>query len=337
MKKNLVYIGNNLRRKDSNPTYMQALSLKLSEHGYCVFTASAKYNKALRLIDMLTVVWKQRKKTDYVIIDTYSTQNFYYALAVGKLCRILKLNYIPILHGGNLPRRLKKSPKLAQKYFNGAYVNISPSDYLKEAFARAGITGVRCIPNGLNLSEFKFIKRDSYSPKLFWLRSFAELYNPAMAVQAYAHLKKEYSKASLCMAGPAVDSSHEACKNMARELNLKVDFKGKLSRANWINFSKKYSIFINTSNFDNTPLSVIEAMALGLVVVSTNVGGMPYLINHNEDGLLVPANDSKAMAAAIGKILTDTSLAKNLVNNARTKALRFDWEKVIPLWDAVLK
>ncbi len=337
MKKNLVYIGNNLRRKDTNPTYMQALAKKLSQTGYSLTLASGKTNKVARILDMLKTVWSERKALDYVLIDTYSTQNFYYAIAVGWLCRKLKLDYIPILHGGNLPNRLKKSPRLSKSFFNGSKINISPSAYLQEQFNKAGFSNIACIPNAISLEQFKFKERTKLQPNLLWVRSFVSIYNPLMAVHTAIELSKIVPNVSLCMAGPEVDSSLKACRELARISDVDIQFKGKLTREEWTTLAADYAIFINTANFDNTPLSVIEAMALGLPIVSTNVGGMPYLINNNKDGILVANNNPKAMAQAIAKLLTDSTMANTLCKNAQAKANSFDWLKVLPLWEAVLK
>jgi glycosyltransferase involved in cell wall biosynthesis len=92
-------------------------------------------------------------------------------------------------------------------------------------------------------------------------------------------------------------------------------------------------IFLNTSNVDNTPVSVLEAMACGLCVISTDVGGMRYLIEDGTDGLLVPHGNGEAMAAAIRLLISDRGLAAHISANARRKALRYDSSVVIPVWE----
>jgi glycosyltransferase involved in cell wall biosynthesis len=94
-------------------------------------------------------------------------------------------------------------------------------------------------------------------------------------------------------------------------------------------------IFLNTTFIDNTPISLIEAMACGLCVVSTNVGGIPFLLDNCVDGILVPENDQNAMTNAILKILAEPDFASNLSMNAREKAEKFDWAVVLPQWESI--
>ena len=91
-------------------------------------------------------------------------------------------------------------------------------------------------------------------------------------------------------------------------------------------------IFLNTTNFDNTPVSVLEAMACGLSVVSTNVGGIPFLLEHEVDSLLVPPDQPTLMANAVQRLLSEPGLATRLSQVARHKVEKFDWEFVLPLW-----
>jgi glycosyltransferase involved in cell wall biosynthesis len=77
-------------------------------------------------------------------------------------------------------------------------------------------------------------------------------------------------------------------------------------------------------------------MALGLPVVSTNVGGMPFLIQDGVQGLLVPPNDVTAMSDAIIRLFEDTKLRDTLIANARHQVAQFDWHEVKGLWHAIL-
>ncbi|MBA3257451.1 MAG: glycosyltransferase family 4 protein, partial [Pyrinomonadaceae bacterium] len=90
------------------------------------------------------------------------------------------------------------------------------------------------------------------------------------------------------------------------------------------------------TNVDNAPVSVLESMACGLCVVSTNVGGIPYLLKHEEDALLVPPDDAQAMAAAVRRIYSEPGLAERLSRKGRAKVEQFDWSAILPQWEALL-
>jgi glycosyltransferase involved in cell wall biosynthesis len=96
-------------------------------------------------------------------------------------------------------------------------------------------------------------------------------------------------------------------------------------------------IFLNTTDVDNTPVSVIEAMACGLCIVSTDVGGIPYLLRDGYNALLVRPDDAAGMAKAVRRILRDPELSASLSVNARRTAEQFDWSVTLPKWDHLLR
>ncbi|MDX1754183.1 MAG: glycosyltransferase family 4 protein [Salinimicrobium sediminis] len=285
---------------------------------------------------MLWTLYKNRKTADFVLIDTYSTQNFWYAYAVGRLCQKLNLKYIPILHGGELPNRLESSPEASKKLFGKAALNVAPSLYMKTIFQQAGFTNVRYIPNSINLKDYHYKERNELRPKLLWVRAFAEIYNPLQALKVLELLLPEYPDAELCMIGPKKDDSWKDCIRYAKLYRLPVRFPGRLSKEDWTALAADFDIFLNTTNIDNTPVSVIEAMALGIPVISTKVGGLPYLISADIDGILVPPNDPERMAAAVKNILQDPERSLERTHAARKKVEAFDWERVKEMWKGVL-
>lgn len=333
MKRRIVYIGNKMTGwKDRTLTTLDTLSRQLNSEGYEVITASSYRWKLFRLLHMLWTVWAKSAKNDVVLIDTYSTQNFWYAVTTAWLCRVKGVQYIPILHGGNLPERVRKSPKYSQRLFGKAYRNVAPSPYLFEAFKEADFNNLILIPNTLEIENYPFKERRHLSPKLLWVRSFAEIYNPFLAIRVLEQLLTKFPEATLCMVGPDKDGSLTRCKTYVEQRKLPVTFTGKLSKEAWRTLAADYDIFINTTNFDNTPVSVLEGMALGLPVVSTNVGGIPFLLKNGEEALLVPPDEVLPFVSAVQRLLESPELAKHLSMSGRKKTENFDWPVVKQKW-----
>lgn len=332
MTKKILYIGNKLSGKGNTVTSIETLGAFLETEGYTIYYASSKKNKIVRMLDMVVQTLKYAKKVDYVLIDTYSTLNFWYAVVVSQLCRLFKVKYIPKLHGGNLPNRLKNSPFLCKLIFKHAHINVAPSKYLYDSFKMFGYDNLVYIPNTIQLSNYTFENKTFDVPRLLWVRSFSKIYNPMMALHVLELIRLNYPTATLTMVGPKKDESYEEVIQYAETNKLGVEFTGKLSKKKWTALAKSKNVFINTTHYDNTPISVIEAMALGLPIISTNVGGIPYLIEHNENGYLVNDSDSKAMAMQIEAIFKGKSTVDQVVLAARIHVSEFDWEKVKIQW-----
>ncbi len=332
----ILYIGNKLSKYGVTPTSVETLGAKLQEIEE-VLSISDKKNKVNRFFDAIFTIIKNRKKINLVLIDTYSTSNFYYALVSSLMSRLFSIPYVPILHGGALPDRLKASPYLSGVLFKNAAINISPSHYLLEVFQSAGFN-TKYIPNFIETGLYPTKRREKLSPRLLYVRSFHEIYNPKMAIRALAILQKKYSDIELCMVGPNKDGSKKEVEDLATELGVSEHLKitGKLSKEAWIALSADYDIFINTTNYDNLPVSIIEAMCLGFSIVSTNAGGLPFLIEDGTDGLLVDKNDAGAMAEKITKLLENSDLSNEISKNAIEKGNSFDWEIIKEGWKKLI-
>jgi len=330
----ILYIANNLNCQ--NPTTTILLSKILKKLGFKVVISSDKKNKIVRLLTMCLAVFKH-KNASFILIDTYSTYNFYYALVISQLARLLSIKYIPILHGGNLPHRLDAKPFLSKLIFNNSYLNVSPSRYLEFEFGKRSFQTVY-IPNPIDLKNYKFKLREKIQPKLLWVRAFDKIYNPKMAIDVISILKDKYPLIELCMVGPDKDGSFKKIKNLATKYGIvnQVKFTGYLKKKDWILLASHYNIFLNTSNFDNMPISVIEAMALGLPVISTSVGGMPYLIDNNKNGILTPKNNPKKMAEEIINLIESPKKYEKIAINARALVTDFDFEIIKEKWLKIL-
>jgi glycosyltransferase involved in cell wall biosynthesis len=196
------------------------------------------------------------------------------------------------------------------------------------------------LPNPLNLESYRYRPRDHASSKLVWLRAFHKIYNPTLAPRVVKQLAGEFPEIHLNMIGPDKgDGSAKDVRQVISELEIsrRISQTGVVAKAQVPHYLNSGDVFLNTANVDNTPVSVLEAMACGLCVVSTNVGGIPYLLEHEIDALLVPPDDTQAMAAAVRRILLSPQFAESLSRNARKKAESHDWLIILPQWERLFE
>jgi len=336
-KSTLLYVGNKLSHCGFTPGVIETLGPLLEAEGYKVFYAGTFKNKILRLLEMLFKTLTTGRKVDYILIDTYSTSAFWYAYMAGRVAKLVRTKYIPILHGGSLPDRLVRSKRSCDRLFKNSYANVAVSGYLRYEFEKAGYSTV-VIPNSIDISLYPFKKREYPRAKLLWVRSFHRQYNPNMAAVVLSELLKNHPDAELCMVGPDKDGSMNEFKTFINSIGIAkhVTITGKLSKEEWIKLSENYDFFINTTNVDNTPVSVIEAMALGMIIVTTDAGGIPYLVSNEKDAIVVERDKSSTMAQKINGLI-DTSLKSvNFSMNARIKAESFDSKNIIKPWKEIL-
>jgi glycosyltransferase involved in cell wall biosynthesis len=90
-----------------------------------------------------------------------------------------------------------------------------------------------------------------------------------------------------------------------------------------------FDVFCLPSLFEGMPVSLLEAMAQGLPVVATAVGGVPEVATHEEDALLVPPSDANALAGALLRLLSDAELREVLRRTAWTTAERFEIQTMV--------
>lgn len=334
-KRTIVYIDNFLAEHGATPTTGVTLTKLFEKEGYHVVRAGTKISKRARLLEMLGAI--RRNRGAIILIAVYSTSAFYFAWACARLCRLLGVQYISCLHGGNLPQRITKNAGLCAQIFAHSYTNVVVSGYLQASLNQHGWPSI-LIPNSINIAQYPFLHRTTVQPRLLWVRSFHQIYNPQLAIHLVTALAVNYPTVTLTMVGPDKDGSLDACQKLAAKLGVhdKITFTGRLAVNEWVALSAKHDIFINTTNFDNLPVSVIEAMALGLPVISTNVGGLPYLVNNGQNGLLVNPNSTDEFIDAINSILSDSSFTASLSMEARNTAERFSELHVMQLWNKLL-
>ena len=221
--------------------------------------------------------------------------------------------------------------------FDHSYANVAPSGYLHAMFAKFNYKSV-LIPNNIQIKNYEFCSRTAVVPKILWVRSYHKIYNPQLAIHAVNELYKSNKQVRLCMVGPDKDGTLQLCKELVVKYGLEevVELKGKLSKTEWIELSKNYDLFLNTTTTDNMPISVMESMALGLPVVSTNVGGLPYLLEDKVDSLMFEDGAIQQLVECINQLCSNPELVHSLSCNGRQKVLRYDWAVVSAQWKQLI-
>lgn len=336
---NILLIGNFLSLTGGSRGVCEDLAPRLEAIGYRVLTASDKKARLPRLLHMVQTAWKYRQNYDVALVDVYSGLAFLWTEAVCLVLRQARKPYILTLRGGNLPSFAQRWSGRVRTLLGSAAAVTTPSCYLQEQMHKYR-ADLRLLPNPLDLSAYQFRKRSHPLPHLVWLRAFHALYNPSLAARVVALLRVSFPDIRLTMVGPdKEDGSLQTFQRVATDLDVTacIRLTGGIPKSEVPVALQQGDIFLNTTNVDNTPVSIIEAIACGLCVVSTNVGGIPYLLDDEQDALLVPPDDPDAMAAAVARLLTEPGLAERLSHNARRKVVQFDWSVVLPQWQMLLE
>ena len=333
--KSILRIGNHLSIDHANKNVWHYMAEKLSARGWQVITTSSQQNQALRLLDMLSTVYTQRHEYVLAQIDVFSGKAFIYAEACSQLLKWLGKPMVLTLHGGGLPEFAAKHPVRVKRLLQRADAIVTPSPFLQNSL-REYAPDIRLINNPIDISQGIYRQRSAAQPKIIWVRAFHEIYNPEMALKVLAGLFSEFPESHLTMIGPV--KSHvcmQSVRTLAKELHVEdhLEIITGVPHAEVSKLLDKADIFLNTSNYDTAPRSILEAMLNGLCVVSTNVGGIPYLGTNNQEFLLVPPGDHLAMANAIRRVLTEPELASRLSSNAHKKAEQDDWGIILPIWE----
>lgn len=338
MTPSLLMVGNFLSKSTGGRSVCEDLALGLTACGWRVITTSTRVSRIQRVADMMSTSLLRRRRYDVALLDVYSGAAFLWAEAVSAELRLLRCPTVLTLHGGNLPVFSTRHHRSVDRLLKGAAAVTTPSAYLREHM-RVFRPDIRLIPNGLWLQNYASRDRAQTRPRLVWLRALHSIYNPVLAVETVHRLTARFPDVELRMIGAdKKDGSYEAVLARIRELGLddKITLTGPVQKSEVPAALAWGDIFLNTTNIDNTPVTVLEAMACGLCVVSTNVGGIPYLLNDGSDGLLVPPDDPRLMAEAVTRILDEPELADYLRHRAHVKAQNFGWDTVLPQWEHLL-
>jgi len=242
------------------------------------------------------------------------------AIVIAKLFgRPVILNY----HSGEAPDHLRRSALARRVMRDWVDLNVVPSTFLRDVLASFGIPA-RTVPNTIDPRQFAYRVRDPLRPWILSTRNFEPIYNVAVVLRAFARVQARRADATLTLIGSG--SQEPALRALAAQLNLRrVTFAGRVPPSDINRYYAEADIYVQTPAIDNMPLSMLEAFASGLPVVSTGVGGVPAILTHGVHGLLAPADDDEAVAAHVMTLLESPAYARQLAAAARQTCAGYEW------------
>ncbi|MDB4906527.1 MAG: putative glycosyltransferase [Gemmatimonadetes bacterium] len=334
----LLAIGNFLSTAGRYRSAIEDITDRLEARGWIVRRASHEPARLPRLLDIATTAWRARGAVDLAIVDVFSGPGFLLAEAACAVLRVSRVPYVLILRGGGLPAYARRHPRRVGALLRSARAITVPSPYLAETMKEYGAP-LTLVRNALELGSYAFRLRSHLEPRIVWLRAFHELYNPSLAPRILARLLDRFPHAHLTMIGPDKgDGSRQATEAVAAELGVlgSISFVNGLPKSDVPGALQDADILLNTTTVDNTPVSLLEGMASGLCVVTTSVGGIPYLFGDGRDARFFPSDDEVSGARAITELLEDRELALRISSGGRATAALHDWAVVLPEWERVL-
>jgi L-malate glycosyltransferase len=284
----------------------------------------------VRLPARLFALWDAARRSEIVHIFSGSHSSFLLAtLPAWCVARLLGRRTLIHYHSGRADEHLRRSP-VARHVLRRTDGVAVPSRYLAGIFASYGIP-TEVVPNAIDAAGLRYRNRPVIHPVLVCTRNFEPGYAVDLVVRAFADIKHEHRSARLLLAGTG--SREAAIRAIVRDLDIgDVEFCGAVPRNRIGELLDRADVFVNASRIDNMPVSILEAFAAGLPVVSAASGGIPYLVEHERTGLLSEVGDVHALAHNVRRVIDDPLLASRLAGNAREESSRYEWPAIRAAW-----
>ena len=245
------------------------------------------------------------------------------------VARALNKRVVLHYHSGEADAHLAEWGRLVHPWLKLADEIVVPSEYLAGIFAGHGYQ-TQVIRNVVDVSRFAFRARRPLRPRLLSTRNLEPYYRVDVVLDAFARVRAQLPEATLTVVGSG--SEETRLRRLAGE---GVRFVGRVDQESMPRLYAEADIFLNASVVDNQPVSILEAFAAGLPVISTPTGDIAAMVRHNDTGLVVPPLDPAAMASAVFELVGNPTKALDLANRAHQEMARYTWPSVRGEWASV--
>jgi glycosyltransferase involved in cell wall biosynthesis len=273
-------------------------------------------------------LYRLLKKERYDILNTLLFHASVIGIFIGKIVKVPYIiesrHYSDLMYKYNLRLR-QLLDRITSKRFNGIIAVSNAAKEVLTNYEKVDTNKITVIYNGINIDIFKFIiKQREQTRKALGIEdkivlSYTAHLRPEKGhkylLEAISEIKDQYTNVVLLLMGDGVLRSD--LDALTRQLNIedKVRFLG--YRKDIPALLSAADIYVHTSVVEGFGIAIIEAMAIGLPVVATNVGGIPEIITNGENGILVPPENPQALAKAIVDLIEHPEKRKILAEKGK--------------------
>lgn len=267
-----------------------------------------------------------RQTAPDVVHSSCVEANFHCLLAArlaGTKIKLLAEEVGTLTNGAGEPTRSWKARKIAQMIWRGADQILAISEAVKQDVVRlekADAAKVTVIPYYIDFDRFSFaVSEEKRSGREFVVGSigrFSPEKGQKILLKAFRLVSRKNENVKLWLVGDGAE--RETLQTLARELEIsrRVEFLG--MRSDIPELLRQMDLLVQSSHYEGLGIAIQEAMASGVPVVASRIGGIPELIDEGETGVMFPVGDEAALAAEITKMIElDDEKREQLIRRAR--------------------
>jgi glycosyltransferase involved in cell wall biosynthesis len=278
----------------------------------------------------LSLLW-QVPRVDVVHVFSASYWSFLLSTAPAMMAgRLYRKGIILNYRSGEADDHLA-SWRTAAPLMRLAHLMVVPSEYLVGVFARHGLMA-RVVPNFVETEKLPYRRRDTLRPLFITNRNFEAHYNVSCVLRAFGRIQQRMPQARLVVAGdgPLRARLHAEAHDLGLQF---ATFCGAVPPDRMAALYDEADVYLNAPDIDNMPNSILEAAACGLPIVTSDAGGIPFIVRDGVTALLTPRGDDAALARAAIRLFMEPGLAARIAAAARAEVLeRYVWRVVETGW-----
>lgn len=303
---------------------------KSTESGFYVHRISWKKIKVLGNLLFSVKVLKELKDLNPDIVHV---QGLWIGIPGYLAKKALKIPYVVTGHGSDVYLQSKLLLNLRSKpVLRSADAIIALTEDMKKEIQKISKKDILVVPNGVNLKEFKYslkFNRTKKERKILFVGSLVPVKGVKYLIESMKAIKNNYSNVQLVIIGDGTEK-HELEK-LVVEFGLSdcVSFVGKVPNHKVSQYMIESDIFVLPSLSEGFGIVLLEAMASGLPIVASNVGGIPSLVQNEINGFLVESRNPERISEKVLLLFDNEELMIKISENNKKIVEQYDWEKVV--------